>query len=104
MEIVAHLSRVIIWPVILLAYAVLLAAVAHWLTDTWSGAASLGMGAAVIFCVPSMVGYAGYLWRKNMIAGVAKIETIVCVMYPVLLFALWALVTMVGRVRSPLLG
>ena len=98
------LSRVVIWPVILLAYAVLVVAAAHWLTDTWSGLASIGMGTAVIFCMPSMVGYAGYLWRKNMIVGFAKFEAIACAMYPVLVVALWALVTNVGRVRSPLLG
>ena len=104
MALIHVLSRAVIWPTILLAYTVLIAAVAHWLTDTWSGAASLGMGVAVIFCVPSMVGFAGYLWQKNLLKGFAKIEAIACAIYPVLLVALWALVTSVGKVRVPLFG
>ncbi|MCV2360391.1 hypothetical protein LNV08_15550 [Paucibacter sp. TC2R-5] len=87
-------TRKVVWPVIAASYGALLAALVHWATGTWSGIASLGMLFAVFVGTPSLVAYVGYLWRKNMLRGKAKLEVALCVAFPLLLFALWAAVVL----------
>ena len=93
------LSRIVVWPVVLASYAALSAALIHWLTDTWSGAASLGIGFAIFLGAPSSAGYAGYLWWKYPMQGFIKLEAAVCAALPVSVVLLWALVTYVGRLQ-----
>ena len=91
------LSRVVIWPVIVASYASVFAAAAHWLTDTWSGLASLGIWFAVLVGVPGLIGYAGSLWWRNRIYGIGRVEAYFCFSLPVVLLALAGLVVAAGR-------
>ena len=91
-------SRVMVWPVAGLSYASLLVAAAHWLTDTWSGLATLGLFFAVVFGAPALAGYAGYLWRKNLLRGNTRWEALACGAFPLLLLGLGVTVISLGRV------
>jgi hypothetical protein len=93
------LSRAVVWPVVLASYAALLGAFTHWLTDTWSGAASLGIGFAIFIGAPAAAGYAGHLWWKYPMHGSVKLEAVVCAALPVGIVALWASVTYFGRLH-----
>ena len=92
------LSRLIVWPVVIASYAAVLASLAHWMTDTWSGAASFGVGFAVFLGAPSAAGYAGHLWWKYPLRGSIKVEALLCAALPVSIVVLWAAVTLVGRI------
>jgi hypothetical protein len=93
------LSRAVVWPVVFASYAALLGAFAHWLTDTWSGAASLGIGFAIFVGAPASTGYAGHLWWKYPMHGSVKLEAVVCAALPICIVALWASVTYFARLH-----
>ena len=91
------LTRLIIWPTAALSYATVFVALVHWLTNTWSGAASLGLGFSVFIGVPGLFGYAGSIWYRNRMHGLERIEAIVGFAFPVFLLALAGLVLAFGR-------
>ena len=91
-------NRLMVWPVAAACYASLVGAVAHWLTDTWSGWVTLGLLFSVAFGAPVLAGYAGYLWRKNLLQGNTRWEAGVCAAFPALLLLLAGLFISVGRV------
>ena len=84
------------WPILAASYAALLVALIHTLFGNWSGAASLGVIFAVVIGAPSLAGYAGYLWRKNLLIGFARWEAALSAAFPVLVLLL-ASVAIVGR-------
>lgn len=94
-----YLSRFVVWPVVLGSYAALSAALLHWLTDTWSGAALLGVGFAIFLGAPSSAGYAVHLWWKYPMQGFIKLEAAVCAALPVSIVLLWGLVAYAGRLQ-----
>lgn len=81
-------QRLFLWPIVLICYGTLLGALFHWIAGGWSGIVTLGFIFAIPIGVPSLVGYAGYLWRKNLLVGFARWEAIVCLAYPLLLVLL----------------
>lgn len=85
--VLAH--RVVIWPLIGLSYASVITAIIHWVTDTWSGLATLAALFTVALGVPTLFGNAGYLWRKGLHRKF-RWETALCAALPcaVLLLAL----------------
>lgn len=89
--------RLIIWPILLMSYATLLAAAMHTLLGNWSGAASLGMFFVIFVGAPFLASYAGYLWRKKLMHGWVRAEAALCAAIPVLVFLLFASVTLFGR-------
>lgn len=84
--------RLIIWPVLLMSYAALFAAAIHTLLGNWSGVASLGMFFVIFIGVPSLTGYAAYLWRKKLLHGWGRTEAALCAAIPVVVVLLFALV------------
>jgi hypothetical protein len=80
-------ERVFMWPLIAASYAVLVGLLFHAVFGGWSGAVTLGLLFAIPIGVPSLVGYAAYLWRKNLLIGFARLEAVICVLYPILLLA-----------------
>lgn len=95
----SQLSRWTLWFLIATSYASLSAAVFHWLTDTWSGAASMAMLFTLLVGIPSMVGSVGYLWRKKLVHGEAKIQVRLALLHPVLLLVLWGAAVHLGRFK-----
>jgi hypothetical protein len=83
-------ERSIIWPLIAASYAVLGGALFHAVFGGWSGIVTLGLLFAIPIGVPSLVGYAAYLWRKNLLIGFARWEALICVLYPIVLLAFGA--------------
>jgi hypothetical protein len=75
----------ILWLILAICYGSLIAAIAHWYSDTWSGAATLGIGFSVIIGAPGSLGNAGYLWRKNMLVGLFRWEALPSAAFPALL-------------------
>ena len=90
-------TRLFVWPILAASYRALIAATIHTLVGNWSGAASLGMLFAVFVGTPTLVGYAGYLWRKNVLVGLARIEAALCVMLPIAILLLIILAFKLGR-------
>ncbi|KRB98273.1 hypothetical protein ASE26_25525 [Duganella sp. Root198D2] len=90
-------TRLFMWPILAASYGALIAATIHTLLGNWSGAASLGMLFAVFVGTPTLVGYAGYLWRKNRLRGLARIEAALCVMLPIAILLLIVLAIKLGR-------
>lgn len=93
------IERLFVWPLLAVGYGSLFAALFHWLTDSWSGAASLGMLFSIAIVAPSVVGYAGYLWRKDLLQGTRRWEAAVCAAFPVATLLLGGCVVWIGRVR-----
>lgn len=93
------IERLLVWPLLAIGYGSVFAAFAHWLTDTWSGAASLGLLFSLVFVAPSVVGYAGRLWCKNLLQGTRRWEAAVCAAFPVSILLLAGCVAMVGRIQ-----
>ena len=89
-------TRIFMWPILAASYGALLAALLHTAFGNWSGAASLGMLFAVVVGAPSLAGYAGYLWRKNLLVGFVRWEAALSAAFPVLVLLLGA-VAIVGR-------
>lgn len=87
--------------VVLASYGALSAALVHWLTDTWSGAASLGIAFAVFIGAPVAFVYAGYLCWKYPLQSSVRVEVAACAALPVSIMLLWALATHLGRTQSP---
>lgn len=81
-------ERLLIWPTLLISYAAVAAATAHVFFGSWSTFATFGLFFAIFIGAPSLVGYAGYLWRKNLLYGFARFEAAVCVLMPFLLLLL----------------
>jgi len=90
-------TRMIMWPILLVSYGSVFAAAVHTVLRNWSGAASLGMLFAVFIGSPSSVGYATYLWRKNLIRGLVRVEAAFCFMLPVCILLLLAVAFKFGR-------
>jgi hypothetical protein len=89
-------TRIFMWPILVASYGALLAVLLHSAFGNWSGAASLGMLFAVVVGAPILAGYAGYLWRKNLLIGFARWEAALSAAFPVLVLLLGA-VTVAGR-------
>ncbi len=90
------LTRAFMWPILAVSYAALLAALLHTLFGNWSGAASLGILFAIVIGAPILAGYAGYLWRKNLLVGFVRWEAALSAAFPLLVLLL-AAVAIVGR-------
>lgn len=89
-------TRAFMWPIMLASYGALLAAMLHTMFGSWSGAASFGMLFAIVIGAPTLAGYAGYLWRKNLLVGSVRWEAALSAAFPVLLLLL-ATFAIVGR-------
>jgi hypothetical protein len=89
-------TRALMWPILATSYGALLAALLHTLFGSWSGAASLGMIFAVVIGAPSLAGYAGYLWCKNLLVGFVRWEAALSAAFPVMVLLL-ATAAIVGR-------
>jgi hypothetical protein len=87
------------WPIALASYFSVIAALVHWLTDSWSGAVLLGMAFAIFFGTPMMAGYAGYLWTRNKVVGLGRVEVVLSLALPFVIVVLAGLVIAIGRVR-----
>jgi hypothetical protein len=83
------------WPILAASYASLLASLLQTAFGTWSGAVSLGMLFAIVVGAPSLAGYAGYLWRKNLLVGLVRWEAALSAAFPVMVLLLGA-VAIVG--------
>jgi len=81
-------QRFVIWPTLAASYLSLVGAIGHWATDSWSGAASLGVLFAVAIGSPVALGYAGYLWFRGQI-GAARWEAAASVALPVLILVVF---------------
>lgn len=93
------LNRVVVWPVIALSYGSVAMALLHSVGGNWSGAASLGLFFSVLIGVPTLAGYAGHLWRKNLLHGLARYEALVCAAFPVVLLLLVGFVLIANRLQ-----
>ena len=89
-------TRAFMWPILVVSYAALFAGLLHTAFGNWSGAASLGMLFAIVIGAPSLAGYAGYLWRKNLLVGFVRWEAGLSAVFPVLVLLLGA-VAIIGR-------
>jgi hypothetical protein len=89
--------RIVVWPIAAASYLAAVAALVHWLSGTWSGAASMGMWFAVFVGAPSLVGYAGSIWWRKRAHGLERVEVAVGFAFPVVLLALGGLVLLLGK-------
>jgi hypothetical protein len=78
-------ERIFIWPIILISYGALFGASLQLISGELSGNILLGLLFAVSVGVPVFFGYAGYLWRKNLLLGAVRWEALICAVYPMLL-------------------
>lgn len=89
--------RVVIWPLIGLSYASVLAATVDWISNTWSGVATLAVLFTVLLGVPTLFGNAGYLWRKGL-HKTFRWETALCAALPCVVLLLALAVIALGRI------
>ena len=89
--------RIFIWPIAAISYTTIIVSLIHYLTNTWSGAASLGMAFSIFIGAPALFSYAGSIWYRNRMRGVQRIEALVGFIFPVLLVALTSIVIIFGR-------
>ncbi|MEO5595750.1 MAG: hypothetical protein ABIQ97_01180, partial [Lysobacteraceae bacterium] len=80
-------ERIFLWPILLAFYVELGLLVHSSVTKRASGFVSVGFLLALMIGVPTLVGYAGYFWRKNLLHGIARWEALACVAFPILLIA-----------------
>ncbi|MBY0238229.1 MAG: hypothetical protein K2X55_02835 [Burkholderiaceae bacterium] len=92
-------NRSVIWPLLALSYGSVFAAMTHWLTDTWSGLATLGMPLTIFIGVPSLGGNAGYLWRKGL-HKIFRWEAALSAALPIVLLTLAGAVIFFGRIKT----
>jgi hypothetical protein len=78
-------ERILVYPIAIACYLGLFAAWVHVARGTWSNTVSLLLLFAVGMGVPTLAGYAGYLWRKNRLTGFVRWEAAVCAAFPLLL-------------------
>ena len=78
-------ERIFVWPVIFVSYGALFEASVQVVSGGWSGGTLISLLFAVSVGVPVLFGYAGYLWRKNLLTGAARWEALICAVYPILL-------------------
>jgi hypothetical protein len=81
-------NRFLIWPTLLISYAAMMAALAHIFLRNWSAFATFGLLFAILIGAPTLAGYAGYLWCRNLLQGFARVEAAACVLMPVFLIVL----------------
>lgn len=94
------LERLLIWPILVISYAAIALATAHIFFGGWSAFATLGLLFAIVIGAPSLAGYAGYLWRKNLLRGLVRYEAAICIFMPVALLLLAFFVINLGRLRD----
>lgn len=76
------IERFFMWPLIILCYGVLGFAVYQFFFGGLSGFVALAVWFLIPIGVPSLVGYVGYLWRRNLLKGVGRAEATICVLFP----------------------
>lgn len=91
------IERLLIWPILVISYAAIAVAAAHVFFGGWSAFATLGLLFAIVIGAPSLAGYAGYLWRKNLLRGLVRYEAAICVFMPIALLLLAFFVISFGR-------
>jgi len=79
------IERLFVWPVIFVSYCVLATTVLHVISGEWLGVTSVGLLFAIPVGVPVLFGYAGSLWRKDLLVGAVRWEALICAIYPILL-------------------
>jgi hypothetical protein len=89
--------RIVVWPIAVASYLAIVGALVHWLSGTWSGAASLGMLFAVFVGAPVLAGYAGSIWWRKRAQGLERLEVAVGFALPVVLLALAGIVLLIGK-------
>lgn len=76
-------ERLITWPLSAFFYSILGLATHHSLADDWSGFYGLSAFLLLPVGVPALVGYTGWLWRRKRLKGAARVEALMCLLFPV---------------------
>jgi hypothetical protein len=92
-----NIHRILFWPTAAASYLAVGVAVIHWITDTWSGIATLGMGFAVLVGVPSLVGYSCSVLFRRTAKGLERLEVTLGFALPLVLLALVGFAMLFGR-------
>jgi len=93
-------ERLFIWPMLVISYAALSVASVHVFFGGWSAFATLALLFAIFIGAPSLLGYVGYLGRKNRLRGSVRYEAAACAFMPMALLLLAFFIIHLGRLRD----